>query len=103
MALTRQIEFKTVLQKRNRIQVPRPIRWEFQLETTQTLHVLVHFEGNWRSHQKFYTQMNKDGRIKIPQVAGNLLKAAVGGQNIVGEVVEVELSPAALEADEEDD
>jgi hypothetical protein len=96
------VEFKTVLQDRNRIQVPRPIRWEFQLETTQTLHVLVHFEGNWRSHQKFYTQMNKDGRIKIPKVAGNLLKAAFGGQDITGAVVEVELSPATHEEEEDD-
>ena len=41
MPLTEKINFKTKLQKGNRIQVPQLIRWEFKAETNQLLNVGV--------------------------------------------------------------
>ena len=39
--LTEAVEFKTVLQKGNRVQPPKLIRWKFKLETDQILKVTV--------------------------------------------------------------
>jgi hypothetical protein len=39
--LTEAVSFKVRLQRGNRVQVPRPIRWRFKLETSQVLRVNV--------------------------------------------------------------
>ena len=74
MPLTEKVEFKTVLQKGNRIQIPRKIRWRFKMEPDQLLKVGVHpiniFSASWQS---FYASMNKDGRITIPKLYRLLL------------------------------
>jgi hypothetical protein len=49
MPLTEKITFKTTLQKGNRIQVPKLIRWQFKLEPTQTLKVGVIAQNTWTS------------------------------------------------------
>ena len=103
MALIKRVEFKTEIQRRNRIQVPRLIRWEFRMEPSQILMVRVHFEGDWESRQKFYTHMSKDGRIYIPKLACRLLREANQNQSIVGVLVEVELCPSEGVLDEEDE
>jgi len=41
LPLTEAVEFKTILQKGNRVQLPRLIRWKFKLETDQILKVIV--------------------------------------------------------------
>jgi hypothetical protein len=42
--LTEAVSFKTLLQKGNRVQVPKLVRWQFKLETTQVLKVTVKIE-----------------------------------------------------------
>lgn len=102
MVLTGQVEFKAVLQRGNRIQVPRLIRWSYKLEPSQVLKVSVHFERNWRS-QEFFAQMSKDGRICLPKLTSDLLKVAHEEQSIIGAVVVVVLRPfdAAEEMEDE--
>ena len=98
LVLTGHVEFKAVLQRGNRIQVPRLIRWSYQMESTQVLKVSVHFEGDWSS-EKFFAQMSKDGRICVPKLACGLLKAAYEEESMIGAVVVVQLRP--FDADEE--
>jgi hypothetical protein len=102
LVLTGHVEFKAVLQRGIRIQVPRLIRWSYKMEPSQVLKVSVRFEESWRSEQKFFVQMSKDGRMYIPKVALGLLKAAFEGESIVGAVVVVQMRPFDAE-DEPDD
>jgi hypothetical protein len=39
--LTERVSFKAVLQKGNRVQVPKLVRWRFKLETSQVLKATV--------------------------------------------------------------
>ena len=39
--LTQKVSFKTMLQKGNRVQVPRVVRWQFKMDTEQILKVTV--------------------------------------------------------------
>lgn len=105
LPLTKRVVFKTKLQQGNRIQIPRLLRWEFKLESDQVLGVAVHFEGEWSSLEKFYAQMSKDGRITVPKLTCSLLKNAYRGQDIVGAIFEVDLTPSegVLEEQDEED
>ncbi len=103
MVLTGQVEFKAVLQRGNRIQVPRLIRWSYKLEPSQVLKVSVHFEGNRRSQQEFFAQISKDGRICVPKLTSVLLKVAHEEQSIIGAVVVVVLRPFDVTDDEEEE
>jgi hypothetical protein len=93
MPLVREVEFRAKLLKGNRIQIPKHIRLEFQIEPSQTLNVHVSLPDNWRVKQTFYAQTTKDGRLNIPKLNVELLHASVAGQTLIGEVMEVELSP----------
>ncbi|MGA3112105.1 MAG: hypothetical protein ABSE15_08765, partial [Candidatus Bathyarchaeia archaeon] len=62
MPLTERINFKTKLQKGNRIQVPQLIRWQFKAETNQLLNVGINDLETQSGWQFFYTKMLKDGR-----------------------------------------
>jgi bifunctional DNA-binding transcriptional regulator/antitoxin component of YhaV-PrlF toxin-antitoxin module len=64
------------MQRGGRFQVPKLIRWEFKLESTQFLDVSVRFDGSWRTLQRFFAQMRKDGRITIPKLVQQLLAAS---------------------------
>ena len=39
LPLTQRVSFKTVLQKQNRLQVPKPVRWQHKLESSEVLRV----------------------------------------------------------------
>jgi hypothetical protein len=90
--LTEKVTFKTILQKGNRIQIPKLIRWQFKLEPTQILKVQVSAVNVWGSTEFFYAKMGKDGRILIPK----LTIALIGKEktNLVGYVLQVTLEPA---------
>jgi hypothetical protein len=90
--LTEKVTFKTVLQKGNRVQVPRLIRWQFKMETDQVLKVWVNIVDLWTSWQFFYAKMGKDGRILIPKLTLALLKGEK--TNLESYVMEVRLEPA---------
>ncbi len=99
VGLDRIVEFKAKLQARGRLQIPKNIRWQFKLETTQTLRVTVNFDGYWNTHQEFYGQMTSEGRILIPKLEGSLLQASFGEQAMTGAVVNVELRPADYQSE----
>jgi len=92
--LTECVEFKTVLQRGDRVQVPKLVRWEYKLESTQTLRVSVWATGTIGGWETFYSQMDKSGRITVPRlIQRELLRTAPGLRSLVGEVVHVQLEP----------
>jgi len=92
MPLTEAITFKTRLQKGNRVQVPKLIRWRFKMETEQVLKVGVSVVYLWTGWQFFYAKMGRDGRIVVPKLALDLLRGE--NPNLAGYVMEVSLEPA---------
>jgi hypothetical protein len=101
LVLTGHVEFKAVLQRGNRIQVPRLVRWSYKMKASQVLKVSVHFEGDWSSREEFFAQISKDGRICVPKLTCGLLKAAYEEESIIGAIVVVLLRP--FDADETED
>jgi hypothetical protein len=92
MPLTEKVSFKAVLQKGNRVQVPRLIRWQFKMDSAQVLKVSVTAVNVYTGWQIFYAKMGKDGRLTVPRLQRELLKG--GEQSLVGYVMEVTLEPA---------
>ena len=94
MPLTESVSFKTVLQKGNRIQLPKLVRWRYKLEQDQVLKVSVMALGGFGC-ETFYARMDKSGRITIPKLTLSLLQSrAYDRQSLTGSVVEVGLEPA---------
>ena len=92
MPLTQKGTFKTMLQRGNRVQVPKLIRWQFKMETTQVLKVGISAINLWTGWQFFYAKMGKDGRILIPKLTLALLQAEK--PNLTGNAMEITLEPA---------
>ena len=92
MPLTESVTFNAVLQKGNRVQIPRHIRWLYKLETEQILRVIVKREGAVLLSEEFYTHMCKDGRIVIPKLILALLPDRYGSP--LGRILEIHLLPA---------
>jgi hypothetical protein len=90
MPLTESVDFKAVLQRGNRIQIPRLIRWQYRMEPDQVLKVKVKTES-WRE-EEFYARMGKDGRLTIPKLTLELLQQE--DESLAGSVLEVTLEPA---------
>ena len=93
LPLTEPVNFKSKLQKGNRIQVPKLIRWLFKLEPTQTLKVEVRPEGSFEA-EEFYVCMKKDGRITIPKLILQLLEEDEE-ESLVDYVLNVSLEPCS--------
>ena len=69
MPLTTKVSFETVLEKGNRLQIPKLIRWQFKMEQNQVLRVGVSPKRVWGGGPKFfYAKMDKQGRILIPKL-----------------------------------
>lgn len=89
------MEFKARLQKGNRVQLPKPVRWRYKLETDQTLKVGVTvanmFCAGWES---FFARMDKSGRITIPKLTLKQLGNSRPNINLTGMVFKVWLEPA---------
>ena len=95
MSLTEAVSFKTVLQRENRVQVPRQIRWHYKLEPTQVLKVTVDAIGSFSAIESFYATMRNDGRITITELTLKLLQNRTREkQSLTGAVMEVCLEPA---------
>ena len=93
--LAQKISFKTVLQKGNRVQVPKLVRRQFKLDTEQVLKVTVNAVNVWGSGQTFYARMDMSGRITIRKLTLKLLQDRTGEkQSLTGAVMEVRLEPA---------
>ena len=92
MPLTQKVSFKTMLQKGNRVQVPKVVRWQFKMESEQVLKVTVNALNVWSGWETFYARMGKDGRITIPKLQRELLRDKE--KSLVGYVMDVTLEPA---------
>ena len=93
--MTENVEFKAELQKGNRIQIPRLIRWQFKLKPTQVLKVKVEPVDAFMVGEEFFAKMSQDGRITIPKLLVNLLKEDLEEKkSLVGYAFEVTLQPA---------
>jgi len=86
------VSFKAVLQRGNRVQVPRLFRWQYKMEANQVLNVNVKvadsFVDEW-----FLARMTRDGRFTIPRLALKLLEEGREG-SLEGCVLEVILKSA---------
>jgi hypothetical protein len=92
--LTEAVEFKTVLQKGNRFQLPKLIRWKYKLETNQIMKVTV-FPAKSYTGECFYAQMDKSGRITIPALTRKLLESPKrDNHSLIGSVLEIRMQPA---------
>ena len=95
MPLTQKVTFKTMLQRGNRVQVPKLVRWQFKMDTEQVLKVAVDAVNVWSGWQFFYAKMGKDGRITLPKLTRELLRSERDErQSLAGAVIEVQLEPA---------
>jgi len=95
MPLTEKVFFKAVLQRGNRVQVPRLIRWQFKLEPVQLLHVRVRSQEGASGEEVFYMRMTRDGRLTIPKLALRTLQDDSGQESLVGYVLEIALKPTS--------
>jgi DNA-binding transcriptional regulator/RsmH inhibitor MraZ len=94
MPLTKKVSFETVLEKGNRLQIPKLIRWQFKLEIIQVLRVGVSPKCVWGEGPKFfYAKMDKQGRILVPKLTLVLI-ANKEHPNLDGYVFDVWLEPA---------
>ena len=95
MPLTEPVNFKTMLQKGNRIQLPKLVRWRFKLEPNQVLKVTLTATNVFGAWETFYARMDKSGRITIPKLTLELLQSKTHEkQSLTGAVMEVRLEPA---------
>jgi bifunctional DNA-binding transcriptional regulator/antitoxin component of YhaV-PrlF toxin-antitoxin module len=94
MPLTEEVSFKAMLQKGNRVQIPKLIRWQFKMEPQQVLKVKVNAGSPIGSKETFYAKMSRDGRIAIPKLTLELLRNEDDEESLVGSIFEVQLEPA---------
>ena len=92
MPLTDHVTFKAVLQRGNRVQIPKNIRLLYQLEPKQIFRVMVRPAGSIAWREQFYTHMCKDGRMVIPKLTLALFQDSYG--SLVGRILQIDLFPA---------
>jgi len=92
--LTETVNFKAVLQRGNRIQLPKLVRWKYKLEPDQVLKVTVTAANVFGGYETYYAKMDKSGRITIPELMLKLLQDRTREQSLTGAVMEVRLEPA---------
>lgn len=92
--LTERVDFKAVLQKGNRVQLPKLVRWRFKLETDQILQVSVTAVNVFGGWETFYAKMDKSGRITIPRLTLKQLGSRRQDVRLTGTVMMVRLAPA---------
>jgi hypothetical protein len=90
--LTERVAFSAVLQKGNRVQVPRLVRWRYKLDSKQVLKVAVTSVNLWTGWHVFYARMGRDGRITVPKLTRQLLQGRES--SLEGCVLSVTLDPA---------
>ena len=94
MPLTVKVAFETLLEKGNRLQIPKLIQWQFKMEQNQVLRVGVSPKRIWAGGAKFfYAKMDKQGRILIPKLTLALM-ASEENPNLEGYIFDVWLEPA---------
>ena len=93
MPLTVKVTFETLLEKGNRLQIPKLIQWQFKMEQNQVLRVGVSPKRVWGGGANFfYAKMDKQGRILIPKLT--LALTAKENPNLDCYIFDVWLEPA---------
>ena len=92
MPLTEKVSFRTRLQRGNRVQVPKLVRWRFKMEPNQVLKIGVNAVNLFSGWQFFYGRMGKDGRILIPKLVLAMLRSREA--DLAGYVMDVSIEPA---------
>ena len=91
MPLSKSVVFKSVLKKGNRFQVPKLVRSQQKLNTSEVLKVTVSVVGLMQAHETFLAPIHRDGRIVVPQLTIDLMRHEK--PNLEGYAVEVTLQP----------
>jgi hypothetical protein len=91
LPLTQRVNFKTRLEKANRLQISKCIRLRYKFEAKQYLTVTVNFLGVWGSPQTFQTRIRKDGKIAVPKL--NLGLVNTRKIDLTSCIVDVTLEP----------
>ncbi len=91
MPLTRKVTFRGILQKSERIQIPKLIINEFKLEPSQVLKVGFTLPDKFKGWQFFYAKMEKAGRIYIQKATLSVWEEERA--SLPGCIVEVTLEP----------
>jgi hypothetical protein len=92
VALTEKVSLTAVLQKGNRFQVPKVLRWRFKMDTDQVLKVSVSAVEIIGARHVFYARMDRSGRITVPRLTRELVRGIRGSR--VGYGLNVTLEPA---------
>ncbi len=74
MPLNEQVTFKVPLRKFSRLRIPKIIRQQFKLETTQNLKITITVANALADKETFFGKMRKDGYITVPPNPLFLLK-----------------------------
>jgi len=96
LPLTEKVSFKTIVQRGNRLQINRHIRWRYKLESNRYLSVRVDIPAFWGASESFICRITKDGRMVIPQLVVTCLIERAK-KEIEGYLVQVTLEPFWLE------
>ena len=95
MPLTERVDFKAVLHKGNRVQVPKLLLWRFKLEASQALKATVTAANVFSGWETFYGRMDKSGRLSIPKIVLKQLQSQRrNNKSLTGAIMEVKLEPA---------
>jgi hypothetical protein len=81
-----------MLQRGNRLQIPRVVRWRFKLESDQVLKVTVICPDARLMGEQFFATMSKDGRIVVPKLIITILGR--GKPSLEGYAFKVILEPS---------
>jgi len=92
LPLNQSVTFKTLLQKQNRLQIPKLIRLKYKLESSEILKVTVKIYVGYSTSESFFAKMYESGRIRIPDLTITLLKK--DKPNLEGYPIEVTIQPA---------
>ncbi len=73
MPLNDKVVFDAQVNNQNRFQIPKLVRWQYKLESSQILKVTISVIGSFGESQSFLAKMRSDGRITIPRIAAVML------------------------------
>jgi hypothetical protein len=92
LPLTHRVIFKTLLKKRDLLSIPKLIRWQYKLESSEVLRITVSVVGAMGVRESFLGKMHKDGRIIVPKLQIALLRR--DEPSLAGYALEVTIEPA---------
>ena len=79
------------MRKQNRLQVPKLVREQYKLESSEVLKVTVTIAGTLGIRESFLARMQKHGQIQIPDLTMALLKR--DKPSLEGLIMEITLEP----------